>query len=312
MPTALPEPAAAPSPPDRASALRVLFGAEDDRRYTQDTPVLPEVWIGYAMDPLTAQDLLMTPRRDATAGAVAAEIRERLRAFREGEARERERRGLPARPRPREGLVHLPGTVVARLELDEAMRLILPSTGWWRRRVASLTALGDDRLAAFPRPGAGLAEALGEALFAHGLMGPVPADDPSRRCAPEGTMPTDLLRLVRLTGAIALQRRLLARHAGEDPPPRDGGRGDGQDDGRDKAPDPDDDPDDDRTTSRTTSRTRRSAPTPSARSPVRARTPVPPMPMRALSRIGRGRGASPGPSSRSTRTGRATSPRSGR
>ena len=239
MPTALPEPAAAPRLPDRGGALRVLFGVEDDRRYTQDTPVLPEVWIAYAMDPLAPQDLLMTPRREATAGAVAAAIRERLRAFREGEARERARRGLEIRPRRREGLVHLPGTVVARLELDETMRLILPSTSWWRRRVAALAALGDERLAAFPRPGAALAEALGEALFAHGLMGPVPADDPSRdparRPAARGAMPTDLLRLVRLVGAIALQRRLLARHAGAE--------GLDPDEERDEAPKPDDAPD---------------------------------------------------------------------
>ena len=213
MPSARTDAPAPPAPPDRGTALRVLFGAEEDRRFTQDTPVLPEVWVAYATRPLAAQDLLMTPRREATAGAVAAAIRDRLRAFRTGEAAERARRGLEPRLRGGAGLVHLPGTVVARLEIDEAMRLVLPSTSWWRRRVEALTALGDERLAAFPRPHAALVEALGEALFAHGLMGPVPADDPSREGAASGATPTDLLRLVRLVGAIALLR--LAADGGE-------------------------------------------------------------------------------------------------
>ena len=229
MPTAPPDHTAPPRPPGRDAALRVLFGAGEDRRFTQDTPVLPEVWVGYATRPLAAQDLLMTPRREATAGAVAAEIRGRLHAFREGEARERERRDRPARARGRARLVHLPGTVVARLELDETMRLVLPSTSWWRRRVAALAGLGDERLAGFPRPGAALTEALGEALHAHGLMGPVPPGDPSRARAAaraaegwgEEPMPTDLLRLVRLVGAIALARRGSGRDRNaEDDGPR--------------------------------------------------------------------------------------------
>ena len=211
----------APPTPARRDVERVLFGGGDDRRFTQDTPVLPEVWIAYATEPLRAHDLIMIPHRDATAGGVAFELRARLAAFHEGERKARTARGLAARPRGRARLVHLPGTVAAALELDELVRLVLPATGWWRARAAEYHMIEDDPEERFPEPRPRVIARLGEALWRFGLLGPVPAG--KRACNGEGAMPTDLLRLVRLVGTIALRRGIEARRAGlGDADPHDG------------------------------------------------------------------------------------------
>ena len=33
------------------------------RRFTQDSPVLPDVWLEFGLHPRAARDLLLTPRR---------------------------------------------------------------------------------------------------------------------------------------------------------------------------------------------------------------------------------------------------------
>ncbi len=40
----------------------ILLGPADDRRVLQDSPVLADVWLAYAADPASIQDLLITPR----------------------------------------------------------------------------------------------------------------------------------------------------------------------------------------------------------------------------------------------------------
>src|SRR5688572_24599524 len=74
-----------------------MFGSGRVRRFTQDTPVLPDVWLEYALDPkdfanrLTQRDtddpharvnLLLTPFREKAAGRVAEEVRLRVEKYR--------------------------------------------------------------------------------------------------------------------------------------------------------------------------------------------------------------------------------------
>ena len=52
----------------------ILLGPANDRRVLQDSPLLGDVWAAYALDPGAAQDVLITPHKNATAASVARAI----------------------------------------------------------------------------------------------------------------------------------------------------------------------------------------------------------------------------------------------
>ena len=78
----------------RSTLEKLMFGTGRVRRFTQDSPVLPDVWLEYAIDPKLATDrltvpaseteahppvhLLLTPFREVSTGAVRKEVRARL------------------------------------------------------------------------------------------------------------------------------------------------------------------------------------------------------------------------------------------
>lgn len=121
---------------------QLIFGSESQRRRTQDSPVLPDVWAYYATpstepertdllgpgpaDPKPAPpgflDLLLTPHRDSGPAQLAADVRRRLALARKGS---RQRRHPPR-------IAYTQAYVVARLYFDEVIRVLLPLTGWWR------------------------------------------------------------------------------------------------------------------------------------------------------------------------------------
>ena len=53
---------------------RILYGCGDRQRFTQETPILVEVWQRYAADPGIAQDLLITPQRSTSAVALLRDL----------------------------------------------------------------------------------------------------------------------------------------------------------------------------------------------------------------------------------------------
>src|SRR5215203_6142214 len=80
---------------DRALIEQLMFGTGRVRRFTLDSPVLPDVWLEYAKGPserLTGEPeepgpfppvkLLLTPFRENHAGDIRSELRERLAAER--------------------------------------------------------------------------------------------------------------------------------------------------------------------------------------------------------------------------------------
>ena len=103
----------------------LLFGTAKDRRYTQDSPILPDVWIEYAKKSRGQADLLLTPHRDVSAGHLAMALRNRLDEERKRHSR---RRKSPE-------IAFAQGSVVARLFFDELIRVVLPMTPWWQRYV---------------------------------------------------------------------------------------------------------------------------------------------------------------------------------
>src|SRR5262245_4452614 len=138
-------PRRAPIPLPRDLMEQLMFGTGRVRRFTQDTPVLPDVWLEYARGPgepatrLTGPTderdahppvkLLLTPFREAAAGDVSRVLRERLaterrtaawRAF--GHAADRAAR-----------VIYNQSTAAATLYFEDLVRVVLPMTDWWDR-----------------------------------------------------------------------------------------------------------------------------------------------------------------------------------
>ncbi len=107
----------------RALVELVLLGPSNDRRQLQDSPVLGDVWIAYAVKPAAAIDLLITPYRTQPAGPVAVRIAEQIREL--GVSRERDQEAQVA---------YLQGLVAARLFFEEVVRVLVPITQWWKER----------------------------------------------------------------------------------------------------------------------------------------------------------------------------------
>jgi hypothetical protein len=104
----------------RALVELVLLGPTNDRRQLQDSPVLGDVWIAYAMRPAAAVDLLITPHKTQAAGPDAVRIAKRL-----------DRHDLPHGPGQDSQIAYLQGLVAGRLFFEELLRVIVPMTQWW-------------------------------------------------------------------------------------------------------------------------------------------------------------------------------------
>jgi serine protease AprX len=102
----------------------ILLGPADDRRVLQDSPVLGDVWLAYAADPASIQDLLITPHRSATAAEVAGQISEEVKRIRSGTDRQNKSANI----------AYLQGIVAARLYFNEVLRILVPLTQWWQQR----------------------------------------------------------------------------------------------------------------------------------------------------------------------------------
>ncbi len=100
----------------------LIFGTERQRRFTQDSPVLPDVWLEYnKTGPDEPVDLLLTPYKNRQPSELYKKLRERLRA--EDEIR-------PGKKGDRR-VTYNEAYVVAKLTLDEVIRVALPLTRWW-------------------------------------------------------------------------------------------------------------------------------------------------------------------------------------
>ncbi|WEK02347.1 MAG: S8 family peptidase [Candidatus Sphingomonas phytovorans] len=98
----------------------LLFSMGVRQRFTQDTPILPEVWYAYAATPDQRHDLLITPLNTDSANRLLREILEA--------------------PGDTDLIATCPaalrGFVAMRLTFDEFCQLILPRTHWAKAAVA--------------------------------------------------------------------------------------------------------------------------------------------------------------------------------
>jgi hypothetical protein len=161
------------------------------RRYTQDCPILPDVWFEYGRDPQSRVDLLLTPRRAVIPGQVAKAIRSRL-------SRERGSASWAARhvnEPPATQLAYSQSTVAGWFWFDELVRVILPLSAWESTyRSASTNSLAEQWLAlptTVPGERAGLASDL------LGMESGGRLDHPA-----------ELIWMIRIVGTIEQARRL--------------------------------------------------------------------------------------------------------
>lgn len=104
----------------------LIFRRAPMRRYTQDCPILPDVWFEYGKDPEAPVDLLLTPHRDASPGEVAIAVQKRLSQDQGRPSVERQ----PGGGRSATRLVYSQSTVVGYFWFDELVRVVLPLSAW--------------------------------------------------------------------------------------------------------------------------------------------------------------------------------------
>ena len=104
----------------------LIFSRAPMRRYTQDCPILPDVWFEYGREPESRVDLLLTPHRAASPGQVATAIQSRLGQERDSPSWIERHNGEPSATQ----LVYSQSTVAGWFWFDELVRVILPLSVW--------------------------------------------------------------------------------------------------------------------------------------------------------------------------------------
>lgn len=110
----------------RSTIDALMFGGQRARRFTQDSPILPDVWIAYWTDIDAPVDVLITPWRTDAPAKIATQLRERL-----GQDRKARKAKLESAQ-----VVFNQTTVAARLNFQDLIRVVLPMTQWWHETIA--------------------------------------------------------------------------------------------------------------------------------------------------------------------------------
>ncbi len=100
----------------------VIFGRDEIRRYTQDSPVLPSVWMEYGKAPEKPVDLLLTPHRHSTPGLLAQAIHQRVARLGERKAGQSRRM-----------ITYNDSYAAGWFTFGELFCVLLPLTGWYQR-----------------------------------------------------------------------------------------------------------------------------------------------------------------------------------
>lgn len=120
-----------PQPITREELEELIYRYDGLTRFTQDSPVLPDVWFEFGKDPRGRLDLLLNPHFEASPGRVAQVIEKRLAAERESKAASKFKCDDERSP----DIAYNQSTVVVRLCFHELVRVVLPLTPWWNRYV---------------------------------------------------------------------------------------------------------------------------------------------------------------------------------
>ena len=110
----------------------LIFEDEAARRFTQDSPVLPDVWIRYGLrafgieskSPLV--DLLATPHRDVSAAEFARAMETALKGY------DRKSEVAPG-AEPNYEVAYSQSSVAVRVDFTRLCSVLLPMSDWWGR-----------------------------------------------------------------------------------------------------------------------------------------------------------------------------------
>lgn len=114
----------------------VLYGTGNVRRFTQDSPVLPDVWLAYLEQPDAAVDLLIEPWLETAPAGVAKALSQSLA----GDGASSETRVTSNRT-----------TVIATLTLKQVIENLLPITGWYQTELNEVETATGARLSGLER-----------------------------------------------------------------------------------------------------------------------------------------------------------------
>ena len=191
----------------------LIFGGELAPRWTQDSPVLPDVWIDYGLaytgspphdgansGPDATFDLLLTPHRDTKPSDLGRVLRERLRGER---ATAGWRRRHPDGLEPHD-LAYNKASVAARISFDELVRVVLPLSNWWYEYVLQPQVGRVDPVRALADPGERGRAASALRAARKGQVDETSSD----RTKVEWKQTPGLLWLMRIVGAIQVVRKI--------------------------------------------------------------------------------------------------------
>ena len=110
---------------EEALLNRLIFETFGDQRYTQDSPIMPEVWISFARAPRAKLDMLLTPEAGDPPGKLAKQLGERLGHFRIA--------GQAAEVQSSFNIAYGRSSVVAELSFQQLICVVVPMTVWWSK-----------------------------------------------------------------------------------------------------------------------------------------------------------------------------------
>jgi serine protease AprX len=105
---------------DRVNAL--IFATFGDQRYTQDSPIMPEVWVSYAGAPRRSLDVLLTPQSGDSPSQLASRVAKRLATF-NGKSEDD--------IRAEHEIAYSRSSLVVKVTFRELACVIVPMTKWW-------------------------------------------------------------------------------------------------------------------------------------------------------------------------------------
>ena len=110
---------------EREKLKQLVFPETGGIRFTQDSPVMPDVWFAYGRRPKASLDLLLEPRRGVAPAALASALRTELQS-------------AAAKARAGARVAYDERFVVAQLDLRTLVRQALPLSGWWKTHAGRL------------------------------------------------------------------------------------------------------------------------------------------------------------------------------
>jgi len=124
---------------ERAKIEELFYGTpQEQRRFTQDFPILPDVWIEFAEHPTARRELLLTPHDRTNAPTLTRALRERLQAERAVEGPDRKLWDREHKPEEDARILFNGSVVLAEFSFWELMRVAMPLTDWWSHVVATI------------------------------------------------------------------------------------------------------------------------------------------------------------------------------